>query len=97
MTERNLQVKISENFYILLALPQNLRRLGLGQATLIPAPLSRGVTRPVQCKCRLLRQALRTSHWRSVAQVGEVADPDRSVRKASDDIQLPTHRLNRAA
>jgi hypothetical protein len=37
MKERNLQVKISKNFYTLLTLPQNLRRLGLGQATLVPA------------------------------------------------------------
>jgi hypothetical protein len=35
MKERNLQIKISENFYTLLALPQNL--LGLGLAILVPA------------------------------------------------------------
>ena len=41
--------------------------------------------------------APRVSQGRSFAQVGEVADLHRAVRKAGDDIQLSTHGLDVAA
>ena len=67
MTERNLQVKISENFYILLALPQNLRRLGLGQEIPVPAFNAEDFT-PASASGKVLARLPRSMHMQLTAR-----------------------------
>jgi hypothetical protein len=67
MPERNLQVKISENFYILLALPQNLRRLGLGQEIPVPAFNAEDFT-PASASGKVLARLPRSMHMQLKAR-----------------------------